>query len=103
VLQLARPCAGGSAQRVHRAPQLLTLLSASQKPLQLCVPVVHIPLHALVGSMHAPLQSCMLPQFGTHASPSHDAVPPIGTWQGVHELTPQLLTSMLLTHVPPHR
>jgi len=35
--------------------------------------------------------------------PKQVTEPPVGFWHAVHEVVPQLPTSLLLTHLPPHR
>ena len=81
------------------------LSSAWQIPEQLCVPLGHIPLHAMVLAMHAPLHSLLVPgQAGTQANPSQLTVPPpLGAWQALHEVLsvgPQVATALLSTHFP---
>jgi hypothetical protein len=102
-LQLSAAPAG-LGQEVHEIPQVSTLMLIAQTPPQSWVPVGHTPVHEAVPSMHAPAQS-FAPgwQLGTHAAPSQVTEPPVGFWQALHELVPQLPTSLLLTHLPPHR
>jgi hypothetical protein len=84
------------------APHDPMLVLDRQTPLQRCVPEVQVPLHGLVAGMHAPRHSWLPPgQAGTHAVPSQLTVPPVGPWQGVHDVVPQLATAVLSTHWPP--
>jgi hypothetical protein len=42
-------------------------------------------------------------QAGTHCVPSQVAEPPVGCTHALHDVVPQLPTSLLLTHLPPQR
>jgi hypothetical protein len=86
------------------APQELTLEFDRHWPLQLCVPVGHLSLQALLRPMHVPRQSCMpdgqLPPqvpFSQVADP-----PPPGAVQAMQEV-PQVATARLLAQVAPQR
>lgn len=105
-LQTAIPFDGGAGQTLQPAPQKLVLVSDWQMPEQLCVPVGHVPLHAIALGMHAPLQSLLVEgQDDPQARPSQDAVPPpLGAWQAVHDVLsfgPQVARALLSTHLPP--
>ena len=100
-LQLAAPCEVGSAHAEQRDPHVPTFPLGEQMPLQLCVLAGHMLLHARLLAMHAPLQSCVPPgQLVPHDRPSQVAEPPVGTAQAEHEVGPQLVSSVLATHVP---
>jgi hypothetical protein len=101
-LQLVELAPGGLGQDVHDVPQLSMLVFDAQRPVQSCVPVSHTPEHEAALSMHVPVHS-FIPdgQFGTHAVPLQVASPPVGFWQGLHDVVPQLPTSLLLTHLAP--
>ena len=94
----------GVAQLLQPGPQKLALLSGWQIPEQLWVPLPHMPLHAMVLAMQAPLHSFAPGQAGTQASPSHDTVPPpLGAVHGEHDVLsfgPQVATALLSTHLP---
>jgi hypothetical protein len=94
----------GFGQAVHDVvPQVSTLVLVAQIPAQLCVPVAHTPEHAVAASMHVPAQAFIpVGHVGRHAVPSHVTEPPAGSWHAVHDVVPQLPTSRLLTHRPPH-
>ena len=102
--QTAVPFEAGTMQALQPAPQKEVLVSAWHTPLQLCVPVGQVPLQAIALAMQAPLHSLLpLGHAGTHARPSHVTdPPPVGAWHGVHDVGPQVATSRLLTHLPPH-
>lgn len=100
-LQVAVPFVG-TGHGVHDRPQLLTLLFDTQVPPQLCVPVEHVPLHADVLEMHAPLHNLKpVLQVTPHDEPLQVAVPFAGTGHGVHDV-PQLLTLLFPRHIPLH-
>jgi hypothetical protein len=103
-LHVAVPLAGGEhAWQVD--PQALTSFGL-QKPLQLRVlATVHVPPHAMLLSMQTPWQMYWLElvQTGMQLTPSQLTVPPVGAVQaGPHDNVPQVLTSLLLTHLLPH-
>ncbi len=94
----------GNEQAVHAVPQLLTLVSLAQMPEQLWVPLAQTPLQAALLAMQVPAHSFMPDgQAGTHCVPSQVTEPPVGCTQAVHDVVPQLPTSLLLTHLLPHR
>lgn len=103
-LQVVVSAPVGLGQAVHDvAPQLSTLVFEAQIPEQLWVPGMQTPEHAAAMSMQAPAHGFMPDgQAGTHAVPSQVTVPPVGFWQVVHDVVPQLPTSMLLTQRPLH-
>jgi len=47
----------GTGQGVHEVPHELTLSLLKQFPLQSCVPVGHMPLHAIALGMQVPAHS----------------------------------------------
>jgi hypothetical protein len=58
---------------------------------------------SVCSSTHPPLQGLSpVGQLVPHDVPLHVALPPVGTGHAVHELVPQLLIELLLTHVPLH-
>ena len=76
-VHVAAPFDVGAVHDMHPAPQKVVLVSDWQMPLQLCVPVGQVPLHASALPMQAPLHSFdPVGHAGTHASPSHVTVPP---------------------------
>jgi len=77
----------GVVHGVHDVrPQLLGLLFDWQFPLQLCVPVPHVPWHACAAAMQTPAHSFVpLGQVPPHDTPSQVARPWPGTGQGMHE------------------
>jgi hypothetical protein len=92
----------GLGHALHRAPHEFVLLSSTQTPPQLCVPVGQAP-HGAFAAMQAPLQSCWgAAQLPPHFWPSHVAVPPVMLPQAMHEDGPHEPTSASLTHLPPH-
>jgi hypothetical protein len=103
-LQLVALAPVGFGQDTHEDPQLSTLESIAQMPLQSCVPVPHTPWHDVLLPMQAPAQ-ILVPdgQAGTHDVPSQVTDPPVGLTQFVHDVVPQLPTSVLRTHLPPQR
>jgi hypothetical protein len=105
-LQVATPFDAGVGQDLHVGPQKLGLVSLWQMPAQLCVPGWHIPMHALALGMHVPAHSLPPGHVGTQAKPSHVTVPPpegaVQAEQDVRSLGPQVATSLLSTHLPPH-
>jgi hypothetical protein len=63
-------------------------------------------LHAIALSMHVPWQLYWLGfvQTGRQLTPSQLTVPPVGAVHATpHDVAPQLLRSLVLTHLPPHR
>jgi hypothetical protein len=75
----------GTAQVVHCAPQAVTSLSATQSSLQLCVPVGHWPVHAMLLGMHWPAQGFWSwGQVALQDPEAHAAPPPVGVAQGSH-------------------
>ena len=67
---------------------------------------MHFPSQAIDLSMHAPPQTYwfVFVQTGMQLTPSQLTVPPVGAVQAwPHEVAPQLLRSLVLTHLPPHR
>ena len=105
-LQVAVPCKPAAGQAKHCVPHDAVSVSDRQMPLQLCVPLGHDPLQAVLLEMQAPLQ-ILLPDghAGLHASPSQDTVPPVGAAQAEHEvlsLGPQVATALLSTQAPLH-
>lgn len=100
-LQVAALAPAGFGQAWQLVPHESTLRFMAQMPLQSCVPVGQVPHTALV-AMQAPAHSLVsMGQVGTHAVPSQPTVPPAGIWHAVHDVVPQLPTSLLLTHLPP--
>lgn len=101
--QVAALAPVGLGQTVQEAdPQLSVLVFAAQMPAQLCEPAGQTPEQAAVAAMQAPAQGFMpVGQAGRQAVPSHVTEPPVGIWQAMHEVGPQLPTSRLLTHRPP--
>jgi hypothetical protein len=95
----------GKVHAVHDVvPQLPTSVLLAQMPEQSWVPLEQTPLHAELLGMQVPAQSFMLAgQAGTHCVPSQVTEPPVGCMHGAHDEAPQLPTSALLTHLPPHR
>ena len=84
-------------------PHELTLVSSKQLPLQSCVPLGQLPLHAMPVAMHAPRQSfCPLGHEPPQDVPSHVALPPLGAVQGVHDML-QLCSLVPLTQAPLQR
>jgi hypothetical protein len=104
-LQLVEVAPVGKVHAVHDVvPQLPTSVLLAQMPEQSCVPLGQTPLHAELLGMQVPAQSFMLAgQAGTHCVPSQVTEPPVGCMHGAHDEAPQLPTSALLTHLPPHR
>jgi hypothetical protein len=94
----------GLGHDVHKVPHESMLALDLQSPWQLWVPAGQVPSHAAVLAMHAPAQS-FIPagHAGTQAVPSQVTVPPIGSWQLMHDVVPQLPTSRLLTQRPAQR
>lgn len=93
----------GVVHGVHDVrPQLLGLLFDWQFPLQLCVPVPHVPWHACAAAMQTPAHSFVpLGQVPPHDTPSQVAVPPPeGTGHGVQD-DPHDATSVLDEHCDP--
>jgi len=100
-LHVAAPLLTGAEHAEQLVPQVATAVLAAQMPLQLCVPVGHVLLQARLVAMQAPLQSCMpLGQLAPQLRPSQVADPPWGTAHAVHDVVPQLATSVLLTQAP---
>jgi hypothetical protein len=99
--QVASAFSGG-AQGMQPVPQLLRSVSATQLPLQSCLPAGHWPLHACAVGTQAPAQ-IFVPSghWLPHFVPSQVALPPLGTSHGV-QAVPQLPTSPLLRHESPH-
>ena len=95
----------GKGHAVHDVvPQLATSVLLAQMPEQSWVPLEQTPLHAELLAMQVPAQSFMLAgQAGRHCVPSQVTEPPVGCMHAVHDEVPQLPTSALLTHLPPHR
>ena len=76
-LHTAAPFDAGAAQLLQPRPQKLVLVLGWHTPLQLCIPVSHIPLHGVALGMQAPLHSLLLAgQAGTQARPSQVTEPP---------------------------
>jgi hypothetical protein len=101
LVQVAAVALAGTGHGVHEVPQELTLVSSKQLPLQLWVPGVQLPLHAMLTLMQAPKQSCCpFGQEPPHEVPSQVALPPVGAVQGVQDML-QLLGSVALTQAPP--
>jgi hypothetical protein len=93
----------GLGHEVQADPQLSTLTFDAHRPLQSWVVPMHTPAHEAAPSMQVPAHSFMPGlQVGMHTVPSQVAEPPVGFWQAVQEVVPQLPTSLLLTHLPPH-
>ena len=85
-------------------PHELTLVSGAQSPAQSCVPDGHMPEQDDAIGMQAPAQSFMVAgQVGVQLVPSQVAEPPLGAWQGIHDVGPHELTLALLTQTVPHR
>jgi hypothetical protein len=94
----------GFGHDVHEVPHESTTLFDLHRPWQSCVPDAQTPEQAVALPMQAPAQSFIpVGHAGTHEVPSHVTVPPVGCWQLVHEVVPQLPMSLLLTHLPPQR
>ena len=95
----------GKGHAVHAvAPQLATSVLLAQMPAQLWVPLAQPPLHAALLAIQVPAHSFMLVgHAGTHCVPSQVTEPPIGWVHAAQDEVPQLPTSVLLTHLPPHR
>lgn len=104
-LQLVEVAPAGKGHAVHDVvPQLPTSVLLAQMPEQSWVPLEQTPLQAALLAMQLPAQSFMLAgQAGTHCVPSQVTEPPAGCTHAVHDEVPQLPTSPLLTHLPPHR
>jgi hypothetical protein len=104
-LQLVEVAPVGKGHAVHDVvPQLATSVLVAQMPEQSWVPLGQVPLHAALLAMQVFVQSFMLEgQVGTHCVPSQVTEPPVGCVHAVHDEAPQLPTSLLLTHLPPHR
>jgi hypothetical protein len=103
-LQLVDVAPVGKGHDVHAVPQLSTLVLLAQIPEQLWVPVAQTPLQAASLAMQVPAHNFVLDgQAGRHCVPSHVTEPPVGCTHAVHEVVPQLPTSVLLTHLAPHR
>jgi len=104
-LQLVEVAPAGKGHAVHDVvPQLATSVLLAQMPEQSWVPLEQTPLHAELLAMQVPAQSFMFAgQAGTHCVPSQVTEPPAGCMHAVHDEVPQLPTSVLLTHLPPHR
>jgi hypothetical protein len=102
--QLACDAPVGSGQLVHAVvPHELTLVFASQKPLQAWLPRSHAPEQAAVMAMQTPLHTFwFVGQAVPHAPLAQVAEPPVGTLQAVHDV-PHVATSVLLTHLPLQR
>ena len=93
----------GFGHPVHSAPQVSTLVFEAHTLLQLCVPAAHVPSHDAVLAMQLPRHTFIpVGHAGTHAVPSHVTEPPVGIWQAWQDVVPQLPTSLLSTHLPPH-
>ena len=94
----------GFAHAAHDVvPHVSTLVFRAQIPEQLCVPAAQTPEQAVAASMQLPAHSFVpVGHAGWHIVPSHATEPPAGSWHAVHEVVPQLPTSLLLTHLPPH-
>ena len=94
----------GLGQLVHNVPQVSTLVFMAQMPPQSWVPDGQRTEQAAAASIHTPEHS-FIPegQAGTQVVPSQVAEPPIGIVHALHEVVPQLPTSLLLTHLAPHR
>ncbi len=104
-LQLVEVAPVGKGHAAHDVvPQLATSVLLAQIPEQLWVPLAQAPLHAELLAMQVPAQSFMLVgHTGTHCVPSQVTEPPVGCMHAVHDEVPQVPTSLLLTHLPPHR
>lgn len=85
------------------SPQHAEVGTQVPPPAQYFCPLGHVPLHGAFAAMHVPLQFCgrLAGQACTQAVPLHVTVPPTGCRHAVvHSVNPQVLTSLLLTHVP---
>jgi hypothetical protein len=93
----------GAGHAVHETPQLWISAFERQTPLHSCSPAAQNPRHACTPGMQAPAHN-FIPagQLAPHWTPSHVAVPPIGTAHGVQD-TPQLATSLFETQRWLHR
>lgn len=104
-VQTALPL-GGTGHGSQRVPQLFTSVSDAHCVPHRCVPLPpQIPPHASVADLHraSPGQyTSGAGQTGTQLVPLHPAWPPIGAWQGVHDI-PQVATSRLDTQASPQR
>jgi hypothetical protein len=100
-VQAPAPFETGAGQAVQRVPHVAAAVSDEQMPLQLWVPVGHVPLHARLAAMQAPAQSCWPDgHVEPHERPSQVALPPVGTGHAVHDVVPQLEVRALLTQAP---
>jgi hypothetical protein len=104
-LQLVDVAPLGNGHAMHDVvPQLPTSVLLAQMPEQSWVPLAHTPLHAALLAMQVPAHNFMLEgHAGTHCVPSQVTEPPAGCVHAVQDEVPQLPTSVLLTHLPPHR
>jgi hypothetical protein len=112
----------GGVHAKHAAPHAAVESFRSQMPSQRCWSAGHVQLPATQLSLrgHAVLQPpqcaasvCTSKQRSPHCVsapqpkpqlvPSQVGVLPTGPRHGVHELVPQLVTALLLTHFPSHR
>ena len=103
-LQVGEPFTPGSVHDMggQFVPQVAALVSVEQVPLQLCVPVWQVPLHAIAFAMHAPAHSLNPPlQVYEHEPLLHTAVP-FGSVVGhAMQLAPQRVTSVSGAQVVP--
>jgi hypothetical protein len=104
-LQLVEVAPLGKGHAVHDVvPQLPTSVLLLQMPEQSWLPLGQTPLHDVLLAMQVPAHSFMLDgHVATHCVPSQVTEPPVGCVHAVQDDVPQLPTSALLTHLPPHR
>jgi hypothetical protein len=85
----------------HIGPQALVSSSATQLPLQSCLPEGQTPLHGVPTAMHLPAQRVVwLGQDVPQVIPLHVAEPPIGASHGRHDI-PQVAVAMFDTQPSP--
>ena len=102
--QVALPFEGGLGQAEHRVPQVATLVSDEQVPLQSCVPIGQVPPQGCPVLIQAPEQiRWSVGQVVPQATPLQVAVPPVGTGQAIHDEAPQFSVSRLSTQRLPHK
>jgi hypothetical protein len=92
----------GTTHAVQEKPHVRTSLFETQISLHRCVPAVkQSPMHEFANGMQAPAQRFVpAGQNAPQKRPSHVAPPPVGAGHE-KQLSPQWLTSMRDTQIPP--